>query len=131
MSGHFVLSCDCLRCREVGPPTYRWTSGHDLSSARTIARSEAFAESQRWTGDGEFDYAPGHEQAEMDGTNLESVLVEERAQVVRLNLLERFSPLEFLRRRSWQQLTEQDKEYYRELARQGLLADRKRVRGLG
>lgn len=131
MSGRFALSCDCLRCVETGPVAHRWTEGHDISSARGIARSESFPDEQRWTGDGESDYAPGHEQAELDGTNREFVRVEERAQVVRLALIERFSPLDFCHRRPWQSLTEQDKEWYRELARQELLADRKRVRRLG
>jgi hypothetical protein len=133
MSGHIVLSCDCTRCCEIGPGTTLHTAGWDISSARTIARSETRPDDQRWTGDGEFDYAPGHEQAERDGTNREFVRVEERAVLIRTVMLDRFPPVTyyFRCRPSWQELGENDKEYYRELARQELLADRKRVRGLG
>jgi len=124
MSGHFVLSCDCARCCQVGPAEVRWTAGYDVSSARGIARSETLPEERRWTGDGEFDYAPGHEQAELDGTNREYVRVEERAMFIRV--VRAGTGL-----RPWRELSEADREFYRELAREELLADRKRVRGLG
>jgi hypothetical protein len=51
--------------------------------------------------------------------------------LIRTVMLERFPPVTYSRRPSWQQLGENDKEWYREKARQELLADRKRVRGLG
>jgi hypothetical protein len=131
MSGRLVLCCDCQRCQDIGPVVTLWTFVYDISSARGIARSEVKDEDKRWTGDGESDYAPGHEQAELDGTNREFVRVEERAQLIRTVKLDDLPPPVPFLRQPWRQLREEDREYYRELARQELLADRKRVRGLG
>jgi hypothetical protein len=128
MSGRFVLCCDCQRCQEIGPVTTVWTVVPDISSARGIARSEIKDEDKRWTGDGESDYAPGHEQAELDGTNRELVRVEERAQFIRTVTLDR---LHVSRQQPWQALSETDREHYLEMARNELQADRKRARGLG
>lgn len=131
MSGHFILSCDCQRCVEIGPATHRWTKGYDISSARSVARSETLSDEQRWTGDGDYDFAPGHEQADLDGTNREFVRVEERAQFIRTTSLARYPLMGSVPRTCWAALHESDKEHYREWARNELQAERKRVRGLG
>lgn len=83
MSAQIILKCDCLQCL-AGPPENRRTVTLDTSqawSARARVREEWRDDvAGRWTGDGDKDYAPGHEAAENEVEADKLALIEQRAQ---------------------------------------------------